>query len=235
MKTYCLDQLVRVCELLELPDYVRETGLRYLNDGRVMKIKGCVERVALAIFLSARETRVPVSAEELTSALGINKSDLLSSLWKWNKAGDGRARFELWLSDEEWIPQVIQKLGLPPICESRARLLSASLRGSLGQQPNTKRRVILSCYLAGLEMGITPSLEGLSRQERLWLYRKVGFGRTRRAKVVGQPVAPGGEVVTTPLRITAFSSCSKFNAYLGELSSNEVQLRYPHWRFEVNL
>ncbi|MGC8632096.1 MAG: hypothetical protein ACP5T2_06780 [Thermoprotei archaeon] len=177
MKTKCIDKLLSLSDLLALPSYVREEALKYLSSEYMAKFKNCDARVAVSIYLSARDHQVPLSSQELVSVIGVSKNDLLSWLWRWNKI-KGEPIF-MGLSDDQWIPQTVQRLGLPTACEVRARAISNGLVKLNNTRLDVKKRVLLSSYVAGLELGAKPNVFRLSRQERLWLLRSIGFGRSK--------------------------------------------------------
>ncbi|MGC8600822.1 MAG: hypothetical protein ACP5GO_00370 [Thermoprotei archaeon] len=163
--------------MLSVPSYVEEEASHLLADPRISELRSCYQRVAISLLVASRKLGVPLSTDEVVVALGIKKSDLLKALWKWKKTG---GEFKE-ISDEEWIPQIAQKFGLPPVCERRAREISSSLR--LRGNLDAKKRALISCYISGLEQGISPRIGALKRGDRLWLLRFAGFGHARKRPI----------------------------------------------------
>ncbi|HEV50973.1 MAG TPA: hypothetical protein ENO31_00290 [Thermoprotei archaeon] len=163
---------------MSVPSYVKQGALRLLQDPKMVELRSCEQRVAVSVLVVSRESGIPLSTEEVIYVLKINKAFLLRALWKWKKVGGSFKE----LSDMDWIPQINQRFGLPPTCERRAREISSMLRQVGYLDP--KRRALASCYLSGLEHGVSPKVSALQKADRLWLFRFAGFGRrSKRSKV----------------------------------------------------
>ncbi len=177
MGTGCVDLLGYACEVLSVPSYVRQEALRFLQDPKMAELRSCEQRVAVSVLVASRESGIPLSTEEVIDVMGMNKALLLRALWKWKKAGGSFKE----LSDMDWIPQINQRFGLPPTCERRAKEISSMLKQVGHLDP--KKRALVSCYISGLEHGMSPKVSALQRADRLWLLKFAGFGRrSKRSK-----------------------------------------------------
>ncbi|MDP7975279.1 MAG: hypothetical protein ACP5UI_04645 [Thermoprotei archaeon] len=173
----CTSYLRGAGDLLNLPSHVmQQAALLLSGKGRATR---CQERVAVAIYLASRSLGLPLSTREICEALGISGGSFSRALWKANLRGDASISARP-LTDEEWIPQLVQKMGLPPSCEKRALAISQSLRLTGLCTAASRRRAMLSAYLAGLEAGTPAVLSSLSRRDRLWLMSAAGFGKSYR-------------------------------------------------------
>ncbi|WP_449463544.1 hypothetical protein PQ610_03605 [Tardisphaera miroshnichenkoae] len=142
-----------------------------MQDPKITELRTCEQRVAVSVLVASRESGIPLSTEEVVAVLKIDRASLLRALWKWKKVGGSFKE----LSDVEWIPQINQRLGLPATCERRAREISSMLKQVGHLDP--KRRALVSCYISGLEHGMSPRVNALQRTDRLWLLKFAGFGR----------------------------------------------------------
>ncbi len=184
MGTGCVDLLGYACEMLSVPSYVRQEALRLLQDPKMAELRSCEQRVAVSVLVVSRESGIPLSTEEVIVVLKISKAFLLRGLWKWKKMGGSFKE----LSDMDWIPQINQRFGLPPTCERRAREISSMLKQVGHLDP--KKRALVSCYLSGLEHGMSPKVSALQRTDRLWLIKFAGFGRRSKRSKAQRHVLP---------------------------------------------
>jgi transcription initiation factor TFIIB len=172
---------LRVKELLGLPEQSVEDALgifRRVRDHRLVKNHGFVPTLGAALFASCKASKVPVTAAELATAIGVEKTQMLKALAKITPIAIPAALNQSSVVlPEVFVEKIVDRLHLEPLV---ARLA---------------RAILQKAHNEGVVLGAAPS--GIAGAAVYLAAKAVGDRRTQ-VEVAG---AAGCAEITIRLRV----------------------------------